>query len=273
MDFNTVELHVVRHPLKPPSRSPGYDVVAVHGLGGSREISWTTKDVFGQQVMWIKHLLPDYIEDPRVFAYDYTQGPQGDTVCLSVNVLKELAVKLLKRLLSQSTEKDRSLVFVGHNFGGFIIKQALLLAVNSREYSTIAAKTSLMIFFSTPHRAVDMNSWERMSCRMIFATYQRWQGKASDMIDKSSRTLIASSEDFQTIERIYNILNVFEKRESSSTGSPPVIGRYAATLGVPNAESIGREQTHLNICKFQSASDPVFQRVCKAIKTSKGEAS
>ncbi|KAG8841211.1 hypothetical protein FRB91_005240, partial [Serendipita sp. 411] len=48
-------------------RDPIVDIIAIHGLDGHREQSWTAED----GTMWLKDLLPGDIPNARILSYGY----------------------------------------------------------------------------------------------------------------------------------------------------------------------------------------------------------
>lgn len=48
-------------------------IVAVHGLNGHRENSWTAEN----RVNWLQHLLPQKVPHARIFSYGYDARTHG----------------------------------------------------------------------------------------------------------------------------------------------------------------------------------------------------
>jgi len=107
------------------------------------------------------------------------------------------------------------------------------MAFKYDENSSIAVRTSLMvgacpkqrrtpssdlllrqIFFGTPHRAENLESWERIACSLLFQSPRNYDGQLSlsEIIRTSSQTLRDASLAFSALERVYNVFNIFEDR-------------------------------------------------------------
>jgi hypothetical protein len=120
-----------------------FRIVAVHGLNGHREATWTYED--GQKTMWLRDLLPLHFPNVRISTYGYQVDKDG----FSTAWIKERSVALLKALKDRTRSPERgrafdsggfhqeankvpfqqrkSFVFIGHDLGGVIIKQVELI--------------------------------------------------------------------------------------------------------------------------------------------------
>ncbi|KAI9765235.1 MAG: hypothetical protein M1840_007727 [Geoglossum simile] len=249
----------------PESRlgSTAPEIVAVHGFCGHREQSWAHIDrATGEETMWLKDFLPDYVPGSRVMTFGYNLQSEG----ISAPEIREKATELLEALSAdRSADGSRSIVFIGHNLGGTIIMQALLTAGNQSTYSVIAASTSLLLFFGTPHRAADPSAWERLAYNMISTTRRKYQGKLSKILKSSSRALMGVSEAYYAIAGIYSTVNFYEQEEVRSLGSR-VVDEHEATLDVPGEKRVGISRDHFNICQFTTAEDEAFKLACEEIR-------
>lgn len=73
----------------------GIRIVAVHGFCGHREQSWTHIDqTTGEEVMWLKDFLPDYVPGSRVMTFGYNLQSEG----ISATEIREKAIELLEAL-------------------------------------------------------------------------------------------------------------------------------------------------------------------------------
>ena len=118
------------------------DIVAVHGLQGHFEGTWTDQD---SKQLWLRDSLPSQLRDAGRFLQDTLNLFEGVLICVgivgrlmsygydfmtafskSVTDIEDQATMLLNALASARvipSEKARPLVFIGHGLGGIIIEK------------------------------------------------------------------------------------------------------------------------------------------------------
>lgn len=97
-----------------------YSIVAVPGIGAAASQPW-----LDGQVNWLKDdtMLPYWLPTARIMqaSYDWECLDQGNPI---QNWLPLLARELLRTVLAKRrTCSTRPLIFIGHSFGGLIIKK------------------------------------------------------------------------------------------------------------------------------------------------------
>jgi hypothetical protein len=99
-------------------------IIAVHGLNGHREKTWTHKD----GIFWPKDLLPCKIPNARIMIWGYdanTHSSDRVSAQYLYDHAKVLASDLsLQRRLTNS--EKRPILFVAHSLGGIIVKSVRL---------------------------------------------------------------------------------------------------------------------------------------------------
>ena len=102
------------------------DIVAIHGLGGHWEKTWT--DPSGK--LWLRDFLPAEIPTARLFSYGYDSWTAFSK---AVTNITDEAAMLLDRLDGerQGAAKMRPIIFVSHSLGGIIVKKVRNLECNS----------------------------------------------------------------------------------------------------------------------------------------------
>ncbi|KUJ19713.1 uncharacterized protein LY89DRAFT_716235 [Mollisia scopiformis] len=109
----------------PPAEEIEVDVVAVHGLNGDWEMTWTETTTGN---MWLRDFVPIQCPKFRVMSFGY-----DSTFALSHSeaTIDDAAHDLINRLDDErqsSPAKKRPLIFVAHSLGGVVVKRALMIA-------------------------------------------------------------------------------------------------------------------------------------------------
>ncbi|KAG8750768.1 hypothetical protein FRC14_000247 [Serendipita sp. 396] len=142
------------------------DVVAVQGLGSAYPHTWVGKERrrrawFSRskpeinKVMWLKEYLPKDFPATRIMAFEYNSRWLYEA---DFQGLEEHASALLDALVEQRQHSfSRPILFIGHSYGGLVVKQALVLSHKFETEGTdhrkwIARAESGIIFLGTPHQ-------------------------------------------------------------------------------------------------------------------------
>jgi hypothetical protein len=143
-------------------KDPAIDIIAVHGLGATADFAWIRKTDNGT-VNWLSDplMLPSQLPNSRVFTFNYEskwilEAPrQRRTLC---------AIQLLTAL--KDRPRDRPLIFIGHSFGGIVIEQALVSAIN-QGFEHVAIATAGILFLGTPHRGSAASKWGELIAKSM----------------------------------------------------------------------------------------------------------
>ena len=123
----------------------GVDIVAIHGLLGHPFKTWTHPKT---QHLWLRDSLHKHIPGVRILPYTY---PSQLLLSHASVTLRGFAEKLLVYLKCVRGEGNkRRIIFVAHNLGGLIGKQALMVAREHPRYMDIYGCILGIIFFGTP---------------------------------------------------------------------------------------------------------------------------
>ena len=176
------------------------DVVFIHGLGGHPRGTWCYEDIveswqlvtepevsnlrslfrrnkkaaeqwrrlqISKLVYWPEDLLPKDFRNIRILTYGYDSkgsrfygGPTNGR-----NILQQ-GLSLLNHLYAERLNcVDRPLIFIAHNLGGFLVKQALLESEKLGRYNPKKDLTRVcpaIVFFGTPHQGPGDEPWEQL---------------------------------------------------------------------------------------------------------------
>ncbi|PKK43452.1 hypothetical protein CI102_12351 [Trichoderma harzianum] len=111
-----------------------YEIIAVHGLGASPEHTWTCRPSSKSRVSENKktvHLLKDLLmkderfSDARILHFAYNSDWLVDACFESA---RDIGLRLIESLIEHRKAHPRlPLIFVGHSFGGIVIKEFLMI--------------------------------------------------------------------------------------------------------------------------------------------------
>ncbi|KAL7815810.1 hypothetical protein V8C26DRAFT_401632 [Trichoderma gracile] len=139
-----------------PDHEPKYEIIAVHGLGANPEHTWTCKT--SSKAKGVKnqervHLLKDLLmkdkrfADARILHFAYNSDWLVDACFESAS---DIGLRLKNSLIEHRERHARlPLIFIGHSFGGIIIKEAL--SANEEDTEKVLEDTHGIIFLGTPH--------------------------------------------------------------------------------------------------------------------------
>ncbi|TDZ15263.1 Protein SERAC1 [Colletotrichum orbiculare MAFF 240422] len=139
------------HPNIRLEKIPGLSWVA-DVKGGS---------ISGNNNVWLRDFLPHDIPNARILLYGY------DTKLLhsgSRQTIEDISVSLLNVLSAFRAEEDskrRPIIFIGHSFGGLLIKECLLQAHREKSpgsHHAVYEACCGLLLFGVPNHELDNNN-------------------------------------------------------------------------------------------------------------------
>ncbi|KAF1808002.1 hypothetical protein P152DRAFT_259312 [Eremomyces bilateralis CBS 781.70] len=207
--------------------APKYNVLAIHGLGsmGVQNAAWTCKQE-KEATSWLKNLLPIHAHCSRIMTFDYCCKAIHEGV--SMDNIRGLATKLLDQLLDM-LEPSVYVVFIAHDLGGLIVKEALSIAIHSSRYHIISGMTSLLVFFGTPHRVSGSKSWESIASWLLHVSGEDTPYSVQRII-KTAQMLRAANEGFDSMKSMYRVINILYQQISPSETAGALMWQVSAPL-------------------------------------------
>ena len=138
-------------------------IVAVHGLNGHREKTWTCNETSGDDVLWLRDLLPNRIPGARVWTwgYDSRTHTRSHRDYLTTKKLYDHGRELvfdLEVARRGSKSHQRPIIFIAHSLGGIVVKNV----------SPICPSTILSAITNDVEQLVWIDSYNnRLSCILI----------------------------------------------------------------------------------------------------------
>ncbi|KAI1380595.1 ankyrin repeat-containing domain protein [Hypoxylon crocopeplum] len=141
-----------------PSSEPPVDFVVVRGLASFRGVTTGRSKPILSDSSWILHQLSSDFPGCRVSIFNYTERKPFETIFTRQGARAE-SLRLLDSLVSLKERKPKSsIVFIGHDVGGALIKEALVLAhQNLDKYENIFFSISAIVYLGCPHRWASAN--------------------------------------------------------------------------------------------------------------------
>lgn len=243
---------------------PIVDIVAIHGLQGHREKTWTTDN----GILWLQHLLPSDLPNARILSYGYdadTHSPE----CVSTHTMRRHADQLAKALsMSRKDVPRRPIIFITHDLGGIILKWALVICHNQRldskaDLRDVLVSTHAIFFFGTPHSGVE-NTTLLEAINRLAAVYM----ETTDLILKELRAHSFELEDIQSLyvaaSQNINVIFLCEEYPDTNIGEyvEPSVPYHSATIaGDYNATTIVLHANHRDLVKFSTKESNNYQTV------------
>ncbi|KAF8527032.1 hypothetical protein BU17DRAFT_40266, partial [Hysterangium stoloniferum] len=250
-----------------------YSIVAIHGLDGDRELSWTAEN----NKMWLKDpdMLPATAKNARILTYGYnttTWGEQQKLPETMQSIAEILVSRVVQYRMRTRTPEDRPIIFIAHSMGGIILKFALIYASrHHREhvlnYKSFSEVTKGILFFGTPHRGTD-----GITAAEIFVKIHAMSGEIDQTLRKhlvvNSETLEDMRADYCAISDRYITNCFFESLPSTLPDGRfrMLVPKYSAVIpGATNLGAIGLYKDHLHLVKFESPEDDGYDDVVTTI--------
>ncbi|KAF2199390.1 hypothetical protein GQ43DRAFT_482494 [Delitschia confertaspora ATCC 74209] len=263
----------------------GIDVIFVHGLGSNPDTTWGSKkqkhpgalqtgNEKGWQSCWVTDFLPEdvpeeYRKDVRLYFYNYDSyyqrdAPQERLQTFASNMLRRIELQVRKT----DKEKTRSLIFVGHSYGGLVIKKALVQA--KRQKSGIFEQTKAIFFLGTPHRGSQFSIMGWLGSQLLRPLGAN-PSIPGELVYDSTNLMELHEEFIDSCKPSPSVTNFYETRKSRLfkiwfwQWEEMCVKEQSATYSGPNTCKIGLPVDHYGLNKFHSRKDENYQAISKSL--------
>ncbi|OTB07886.1 hypothetical protein M426DRAFT_230678 [Hypoxylon sp. CI-4A] len=178
------------------------DIIAVHGLGGGWQRTWSTQNG-DETAIWLRDRLPAILSRinvrPRVRAFGYDSSYVFTS---SASNLKSCAEDLLTRVrIARHAEKEKQapIIFVAHSLGSLIIKLAINIAHTDNEYhQDVLDKTTGCLFLAVPFHGADAALWAKLGSQIVSTLSLGMAGNPGfpSALKRNSKDWMKISRDF-----------------------------------------------------------------------------
>ncbi|KJZ70348.1 hypothetical protein HIM_10277 [Hirsutella minnesotensis 3608] len=261
-----------------PTRAGGVDIVFVHGLGSNPDTTWqarrpamtpvpldTTLSDSEQYVNWVSDFLPNDLPpairgNVRIFFYNYDSYWKRDAVYTRLPNLGSDLLERIGQVRLSDEERQRDLIFVGHSYGGLVVKQALVHARTNRAISHVAEHTKAILFLGTPHRGSSFGLWGWLAAQVLQPLGSNPFILAN--LEYDSISLLDLHKAFVGIVRDdFQVFNFFEQRPMRIfrlwfiQWQQFCVREQSATYDGRGVSNIGLSVDHYGLNKFGSRND------------------
>ncbi|KAL7942120.1 ankyrin repeat-containing domain protein [Trichoderma barbatum] len=237
-DPDAEPLHVTwKSEGNPDPASVAADFVVVHGVYGGWQDEYQAGPGSGSSE-WVSSYA-ESLEPSRVLRFEY-EPLQLFCGRRSRQAIRNCALKLLRALAARrrhETQK-RLIIFVAHDIGGLIVKDALVAAaLDTTSWMDIVEMSRIMVFLSSPHRSVDHFDMEDRLSRFLFGGFDSGIAEIRPSASAISGFAAAAMEiNGLFIESKISLrsraLSV-HYQEGYSSKMNKAFDSYSATLGMP----------------------------------------
>ncbi|KAI1388636.1 uncharacterized protein F4822DRAFT_252086 [Hypoxylon trugodes] len=263
------------------------DIVAVHGLGAHPYHSWKTSgappdsdsDLNSSRAIkrgatainWLEHedFLKKDFKNARILSFGYNADWFMDA---SLSTAPQKAVMLLKTLseFRQTSGKTPPILFIGHSFGGILVKYAIHAAHSDPRFEEINRNTAGVIFLGTPHQGSTVSLIGEILARLTpflgsDTTLIKFLSHRSSALLDLKRDFSATMTSIMTqrplpVYSFYETLPTF--RYGVSLGV--IVGPESATLDIGEHIPINTDHSGLNKCRTRE--DELYRKIRGAIQ-------
>ncbi|KDN71371.1 putative phosphorylase superfamily protein [Colletotrichum sublineola] len=249
---------------------PVVDIVAIHGLNGHREHTWTATG----DKHWLRDFLPTDLPNARILCWGYdanTHSTSGVSCQYLYDHARELVADLSrKRELTKS--RERPIIFVAHSLGGIIVKSALIHSDAARdgaliEHRSIKTSTHGILFMGTPHQGGNGVQLGRVLVN-VASIFISADDHLLKHLERDSEWLQQQLGQYGPIGTDFVTKFAYEAFETRTPfGQIMVVPRASAVVpGQANGEPIAIHADHINMVKFASRMDPSYVKVSEVLQ-------
>ncbi|KAI6085949.1 hypothetical protein F4821DRAFT_141851 [Hypoxylon rubiginosum] len=247
------------------------DIVAIHGLNGHRDKTWTADN----GIHWLRDLLRVDLPNVRILTWGYDANTHASDR-MSCQYLYDHALELVadltrKRTLTNSTE--RPIIFVAHSLGGIVVKSALIHSDAARqgaqhEHRSVKTSTYGILFMGTPHQGGNGVQLGRALVD-IASIFVAADDRILKHLERDSEWLQQQLGQYGPISGDFVTKFAYETYKTPTLLGHSILVVPKASAVVPgqaDAEAIGIHSDHTHMVKFSSKDDGGYIKVSENLQ-------
>ncbi|KAG7403952.1 Nephrocystin-3 [Fusarium oxysporum f. sp. raphani] len=250
---------------------PIVDIVAIHGLNGHREKTWTAEN----GIHWLRDLLPDDAPRARILSWGYdanTHAASGTSSLFLYDHARTLVADLSrKRKLTNSSQ--RPIIFIAHSLGGIVVKSALIHSDAARQGAlldqrSVKLSTYGILFMGTPHQGGNGVQLGRVLAN-VASVFVATDDRLFKHLERDSEWLLQQLGQYGPISGEFVTKFAYEEYPTSIAPGKRILVVPRASAVVPgqaDAEPIVIHADHKNMVKFLSKQDVGYATVSEHLQ-------
>ncbi|KAF6238464.1 hypothetical protein HO173_003431 [Letharia columbiana] len=218
--------------------------------------------------MWLRDMLAKEKDlNARVMTFNHNTSWEAYALNKSLRDHGNDLLQALRTARHDGKAKSRPIIFIGHSFGGLIIKQALVNADPADNFGfNVRDKAYGFIFLGTPHKGASIAPAGR-----ILSLFGSWKGSSTSLLEylkPGSQINNGLHQAFLTYldRKIKRTVCVYEAVKQAFYRMPiiHVVDRSSAVID--QSIEIGFEKDHRNMQRFSDPEDEDYKKILGYIK-------
>ncbi|KAG8814340.1 hypothetical protein FRC17_001194 [Serendipita sp. 399] len=239
-------------------------IVAIHGLDGHREKSWTTED----KTMWLKDVLPNDLPNARILTYGYDADTRSFSQTSTQTIFRHAEAFAEDLSRQRRTHPERPIIFLAHSLGGIILKRALahchIYGPESGHYlRDIITSTLGVLLFGTPHagaNGVELAEW----MHRLLSVYMSTTNEILKHLNRDSSALEEIQAQYLPASQRIDTIFFYEEYPTPLFGglNKMIVPRHLAIIaGESRAKTVVLHADHCEMVKFNDKHDINYRKV------------
>ncbi|KAI1173161.1 hypothetical protein F4777DRAFT_459374 [Nemania sp. FL0916] len=233
------------------------DVVAVNGLQAHPEWTWKAKEVSKttgrrEYVAWLQDLLPKSLPRARIMQFQQDSSYLINAPDKTIRECGRQLLDALEMMRKTKHERDRPILFIGHSFGGIVVKKAMVLAASDKSPNHLTFQSTCgILFLGTPHKGSELSKIGKIIVK--FAYFLGSSPSIMAIMGNQFHELHELNKDFLNVYK-RRITCIYEKKKTKFLGLFPILVVHPTSAVIDDHRDVPLETDHSGLNKFSTAN-------------------
>ncbi|KAJ4859870.1 ankyrin repeats (3 copies) domain-containing protein [Trichoderma breve] len=232
-------LSIIRNLGWSGSNYDDYDVITVHGIRDDYTTAWIDRE----GSWWIKNKL---FHDLSARQIDYSYEIHENSDLYETDGLRLHAERLVTAYANvrrelEDTERDRPIIWVCHDLGGTIVKEALSMALaRPDKFGRIAMLTTTIVFLGSPHQFHSFGDLEDQLLALILLQGPAIRTQLLKKVKMLANQVERANQTFLSTKLFYRvtIFNIFTHNTHDVKNQRSFKNKAAHTSSMKNNQEV-----------------------------------